>query len=196
MYQPHAPQPNLAPCQSQGITALPSPMFEGVPPRAGNGPNFHRQYYNAPSNCSPSFSPRQGSPHWRSNCTRLMGPGPTCGRGGAQGSVPGGSPSLSRSGGRGVGFRGRGYGAGKPIGPEQFYHESMIEDPWKDKVAVVWTPVGAPPTSSWMPQSVRSKKPRVSESSNKFSGLNLAEFLAATFHEAATEAETTLETGE
>ncbi|OWM67707.1 protein SICKLE [Punica granatum] len=201
MYQPHAPQPNFAPYQSPRATSLPSLMHEGNPPRGWNSPSFHHPYNNAPnSGYSPNpsfrqsgttFTPRHSSPHWHGNSPRATGP--SFGRGRGQSSGYG-----SRGGGRGLGFRGSGSGSGRPMGPEQFFHESMIEDPWKDMVAVVWTPVGAHSTGSWMPQSVRDvrqKKPRVTEFPNKVSdGLNLAEFLAATFKEASNEAETSLET--
>lgn len=205
MYQPRAPQPNLTPYQSPRPNALPSPMHVGVPPQAWNDPNFCSQYTSAPNSGysqnpsfrpsgRPSFSLRHGSPYWRGNTPRPTSPAPGFGQGRGQWSVPGGGPSFARSGGRGVGFRGHGSGRGRPLDPEQFYHESMIEDPWKGMVAVVWTPIGAPSTSSWMPRSALSKKPRVAESQNKFGGLNLAEFLAATFKEATNEPETTPET--
>ncbi|KAK4804460.1 hypothetical protein SAY86_004277 [Trapa natans] len=204
MYQPHTPHAQF---QGQGMSALPPPppMSGGVRPRAWNGPNFHHQYTNASGGGdihnpnfvqgSPIFSPRHGNPNWQGNNPPTVGPGTSSGRGRAHGSMSGGSPSF-RGGGRGIGFHGRGggYGTGEPRGAGQFYHGSMIEDPWKDMVPVIWTPIGAPSSSSWMPESIRSKKPRVAESSNKFGGLNLAEFLAANFEEAASETDSTRDT--
>ncbi|KAK4745086.1 hypothetical protein SAY87_011398 [Trapa incisa] len=157
MYQPHAPHAQF---QGQGMAALPfAPlMSEGVCRQAWNGPTFHHQYTtSAPGSGSihnprfvhlgsPIFSPRHGNPNWWGNNRRAVSPGTSPGRGRAHGSVSWGNPCFSRSGGRGVGFHGRGggYGTGKSKGPEQLYHGSMMEDPWKDAPAVIWTPVGTP----------------------------------------------------
>lgn len=134
-------------------------MHDGVPPKAWNGPNFHCQYNSVPNSGysqnpgfeplgRPIFSPRHGSPRLHGDRPRPTGLAPSFGQGRGRWSVPGVSHNFAKIGGRGVGVRRHGSGRGKPMGPEQFFHESMIKDPWKDVTAVVWTPVDAPLTSS------------------------------------------------
>jgi hypothetical protein len=95
---------------------------------------------------------------------------------------------------------GRGRGSHTPQGPERFYNESMLADPWKFLKPVLWRSVGGPVNSlntpyssrSWTGKSHDTKKARVSEASNKSSSQpSLAEYLAASFNEALNDAANT-----
>jgi hypothetical protein len=148
---------------------------------------------------SPGFGPR-GSPHlntWQGRGHRVShspSPGSGPGRGGGQWYGSSMSPGLGQSGGRGRGYRPR------LSAPEQFYNESMFEDPWKFLKPVVWRSVSAfvnslntPDSSkSWITKSPNTKKAKVSEPSNKSSSQpSLAEYLAASFNEAVNDASST-----
>ncbi len=148
---------------------------------------------------SPGFGPR-GSPHlntWQGRGHRVShspSPGSGPGRGGGQWYGSSMSPGLGQSGGRGRGY------CPRLSAPEQFYNESMFEDPWKFLKPVVWRSVSAfvnslntPDSSkSWITKSPNTKKAKVSEPSNKSSSQpSLAEYLAASFNEAVNDASST-----
>ncbi|XP_056177043.1 protein SICKLE isoform X1 [Syzygium oleosum] len=204
IYQTESPHPRFPPHQSPRGNIHPFPMQDGASPQAWNRSSSTASYFSPPStpgSGTHNFNQTQDRSHWRGN-----NPGPglgwggnyagnyatSPGRGRGRGQWFGGSPRSGRSGVRGPGHRGHGYTPARPLGLERFFHESMLGDPWKDLKPVLWKGVGSPfisssslgSSSSWMPESIRPKKPRVAESPKKFgSGQNLAEFLAASFNE-------------
>ncbi|XP_041003561.1 protein SICKLE-like isoform X2 [Juglans microcarpa x Juglans regia] len=151
-----------------GSTGPTSHSFSSNPSRGGHLP-------------SPGFGPR-GIPH------------PTLGSSGSRQYGSSMSPGLGQSSGRGRGGSHARFSApGRALGPEQFYNESMLEDPWKFTKPVIWKSMYAsvnylnsPDSSnSWTTKSHSSKKARVSEALNKSSHQpSLAEYLAASFKEA------------
>ncbi|PON89843.1 M-phase-specific PLK1-interacting protein-like [Trema orientale] len=149
---------------------------------------------------SPSFNAGQGRAHWLDQSASPVsghggGPSPSSGRGGNRwrGSSP--SPNPGRRGGRGLGSSGRPFTTDRPQGPEGFYDDSMIEDPWKFLTPVIWKEVDAPLRSLSTPDSSRSlgmKKTTVSDALNKSNSQpSLAEYLAASFNEAVNDAPST-----
>ncbi|XP_022746018.1 protein SICKLE-like [Durio zibethinus] len=179
-----------------------SPMHPGTSPRVWNPSNGSR-YGNLPS---PGFSPvdspnydyGRGRPQMFGN-NPILGPGPrgspgfSSGRGrgpGYSGSI---SPGMGRSGGRGQGFHGRSSASNRTLGPESFFDESMLEDPWQHLKPILWRrqeagmdSLSTPGSSnSWLPKSIGIKKAKVSEaSSTSNSQPSLAEYLAASFNKA------------
>ncbi|KAL3504878.1 hypothetical protein ACH5RR_034719 [Cinchona calisaya] len=156
-------------------------------------------------------SPQTGSGNWRS-------PLPYSGRGRSQWqghnspqTGPGNQYSPYSHSGRG---RGRSWGTNNPgsvsgrkvdsrdrfsaeVRPDQYYDKSMVEDPWEMLKPILWRRKDTPSLDtpdfpkSWLPKSISSKKPQVSEPSNNYSsGRSFAEDLAASFH-AATNSELT-----
>ncbi|KAL3724551.1 hypothetical protein ACJRO7_029687 [Eucalyptus globulus] len=204
IYQAEGPRPRFPPHHSPRGNVHHFPMQDGASPQAWNRPSSTASYFSpssTPGSGTHNFNQMQDRSHWRGNS-----PGPHLGQGGNYATSPGrgrgrgqwfgGSPRSGRSGGGGPGHRGHGSTPARPLGPERFFHESMLEDPWKDLKPVLWRGVDSPfvgsssrgSSSPWMPESIRPKKPRVAESPNKFgSGLNLAEFLAASFNETVKE---------
>ncbi|GMY16549.1 protein SICKLE-like isoform X4 [Fagus crenata] len=162
-----------------------NPARGGLLPSPGFGPRG-----------SPHFNTGQGRGHWVSHSPtpgsgRGGSPCPGSGRRGSRWYGSSGSPGLGQSSGRGRGSRAR------LSGPEQFYNESMLEDPWKFLKPVVWRSVNVyvnslntPDSSkSWITKSLSTKNPKVSEPSNKSSSQpSLAEYLAASFNEAVNNA--------
>ncbi len=162
-----------------------NPARGGLLPSPGFGPRG-----------SPHFNTGQGRGHWVSHSPtpgsgRGGSPSPGSGRGGSCWYGSSRSPGLGQSSGRGRGSRAR------LLGPEQFYNESMLEDPWKFLKPVVWRSVSVyvnslnTPNSSksWITKSLSTKNPKVSEPSNKSSSQpSLAEYLAASFNEAVNNA--------
>ncbi|KAI4321442.1 hypothetical protein MLD38_034822 [Melastoma candidum] len=177
MYQPVPPQ---------GFTHHPIPRSPGSPYQMHRG--MSSQSWNAFGQATDHF--RSPNHMGRGNPYPFRGSG----RSGPQSFDH--SPHPGRSGGRGLGYRGRGSSPGGRLGQERFFHESMLQDPWKDLTPVLWKGVDFPmmgsdapeSSSSWMPKSIQTKKPKVTESPQKFgSGANLAEFLAAAFNESSNE---------
>ncbi|KAF5480921.1 hypothetical protein F2P56_001624 [Juglans regia] len=183
-----------APEAWNGSTGPTSHSFSSNPSRGGHLP-------------SPGFGPR-GSPysntwqggrgHWVSHSPSPGSgrgiPHPTLGSGGSRQYGSSMSPGFGQSSGRGRGGSHARFSApGRALGPEQFYNESMLEDPWKFSKPVIWKSMYAsvnylnsPDSSnSWTTKSHSSKKARVSEALNKSSHQpSLAEYLAASFKEA------------
>lgn len=86
---------------------------------------------------SPRFNTRQGWGHWVSHSPSLGSrwggsPSPGSGRGGSRWYGRSMSPVLGHSSGRGQGSHAR------LSGPQQFYNQSMLEDPWKFLKPVEW----------------------------------------------------------
>lgn len=116
---------------------------------------------------SPSFNSGRGKGRWFANSNS-----PNSGRGGrGRGGSHGDASALSR--------------------PELFYDKSMVDDPWRHLTPVIWGGefVAKSSHTSWLPQSLRTKKARVFEPRGG-SGLqpSLAEYLAASFNEATDDA--------
>ncbi|XP_062030322.1 uncharacterized protein LOC133746175 [Rosa rugosa] len=177
--------PGFGPPGSSGFGPPGSPGF-GPPGSPGFGPQG-----------SPGFGPprspgfgsntRQGRGHWVSHS-----PSPH--------SVHGGSHSPRSSSGRGRGRSGSGWRGGRgrgsdgrPLGPEQFYNASMVEeDPWKGLSPVTWKAL--PPVIRKgvdTPFNGNKNKASVSEGSNRSTPQpNLAEYLAASLNETINEAST------
>ena len=183
------------------------PMHPGTPPGVWNSSNASR-YGNLPSPRfssanSPNFNYGRGRPQMFGN-SPILDSGPrgspdfSSGRGrgpGYSGSI---SPGMGRSGGRGQGFHGRSSASNRTSGPECFFDESMLEDPWQHLKPIPWRKQEAGMDSlstagssnSWLPKSIGIKKAKVSEASNTFnSQLSLAEYLAASFNKAVEDAQ-------
>ncbi|XP_031129025.1 protein SICKLE isoform X2 [Ipomoea triloba] len=103
------------------------------------------------------------------------------------------SSSSMQSGRRGSGNR---ECSSAEARPDLYYNKSMIEDPWEQLQPTIWKKVNTPskgidtPDShkSWLPNSVSMKKARFAEVQVKLSTQqSLAEYLAASFNEAANE---------
>ncbi|KAF4375305.1 hypothetical protein F8388_024024 [Cannabis sativa] len=163
-------QGNLGPSNGPGSTM--GYNFPGVQPR---GHNFQ----------SPRFGP-MGSPF-------------NTGRGGSGNRWQGNSLSHGsgrRGGGGGRGMGGRFSTMERPLGPERFSHSSMIEDPWKFLTPVTWKGVDAPLSRLYTSEASRSSfemhKTKVDNTpKNVSSQPSLAEYLAASFDEAANDASNT-----
>lgn len=165
----------------------------GTPPNSSRGANIPHTGFRPIG--SPSFRSGRGRGHWFNTS-----PSPVSGCGGSStpnsGRGNNGWFGNSTSPGSGRG-RGRGRGSYGHVSahdrPELFYNKSMLEDPWKFLKPVIWsiekvsgktqsTPDSA---KSWLPKSITMKKTRVSEATNESSSQqSLAEYLAASFHEA------------
>ncbi|WCJ24752.1 hydroxyproline-rich glycoprotein family protein [Euphorbia peplus] len=174
----------------------PSPMHQGTHDPRGMSGRFayssasHRGSYPPAYQGNPGFQPR-GSPTFNDGHTWVtksasIGSGHR-GRGNSsernQGQWHGGGRQSS-GGGRGRGFRSQ-----EELRPESFYDKSMFEDPWQQLEPVVWRGANNPHSSSssgsWLPASI-SKKAKVSGPSIKLSSeQSLAEYLAQSFNEAA-----------
>lgn len=179
--------------------------FPGPPPRGMNSPRgpFVNQF---PSQLprdmiSPSFvsGPRGNSyPNQTQDMVNHLSPSPSPGYQGS--SSPGGgshghrgnmTPSPRFGSGRGFGSHGRRFSSDESSRPEQFYNPSMLEDPWKVLQPGIWRPVAplrssANTSESWI-SKFNTKKARVSDASSGRSSSqpSLAEYLAASFNEAA-----------
>lgn len=145
---------------------------------------------------SPRFNSGQGRGQWYNHR-----PNPVSGYGGSP------SPNSQRGGGRwyggrpiygsrhtsgtGLGSRGRGPAMNSSLGPEKFYNDSMVEDPWKSLPPVIWSGVESSSnisvsaeSSKFSSASFSAKRTKASEASNKFSSQpSLAEYLASSLIE-------------
>ncbi|XP_050266136.1 protein SICKLE-like [Quercus robur] len=134
------------------------------------------------------FNTRQGWGHWVSHSPspgsgRGGSPSPGSGRGGSRWYGRSMSPVLGHSSGRGRSSHAR------LSGPQQFYNQSMLEDPWKFLKPVEWRRMSALVNSLNAPDSSKSRitkspstrKTKVSEPSNKSSS---QPSLATSFNEA------------
>ncbi|XP_039033133.1 protein SICKLE-like isoform X1 [Hibiscus syriacus] len=179
------------------------PRHPGTSQRVWN-PSNTSTYGNLPGPCfslgdSPSFNYGTARPQMFGNRPNLdQGSGGSAyfspGRGRSRGYSGSSTPGLGRSVGRGQGFRGHISASNRILGPESYFDQSMLEDPWQHLEPIPWKRQEAgmdssstPGTSnSWLPKSIDPKKAKVSEaSSNKFnSQQSLAEYLAASFNKA------------
>lgn len=212
MYQAQGSYYNSGPHRSPMGTASPFSMHPQTP-EVWNGP-MNPTSYRFPSNPSrgvhlpsPGFGPRgsphfntgQGRGHWVSHSPSPVSrhggsPSPGSGRGGGRWYGSSMSPGLGQSSGRGRGSHAH------PSTPERFYNESMLDDPWKLLEPVIWRSASAlvnslnTPASpkSWIAKSPITKRPKISEFSNKSSSQpSLAEILAASFNEPVNDASST-----
>ncbi|KAL4341614.1 hypothetical protein GQ457_08G013130 [Hibiscus cannabinus] len=179
------------------------PRHPGTSHRAWN-PSNTLSYGNLPGPVfspadSPSFNYGTVRPQMFGNRPILdQGPGGSPyfspGRGRSHGYSGSSTPGFGRSFGRGQGFRGRSSASNRVLGPESYFDESMLADPWQHLKPIPWKRQEAGMDSlstrgtsnSWLPKSIDTKKAKVSEaSSNKFnSQQSLAEYLAASFNKA------------
>ncbi|CAK7347268.1 unnamed protein product [Dovyalis caffra] len=202
MYRGRGPYHNTASYRSPRGFASPFPMNQGPPTEMWSGSDGPTSYYSSAPHIglSSPYPIRQGNPG-----SGLVGssPSPVSGYRGSPASSGRGqehwhsNSGFGWSGGRGQGFRSRGFAPNETLGPDCFYDNSMVEDPWQHLEPVLWRGLddlgnnlnGSGPSNSWLPKSISMKKPRVSESSTKStSGQSLAEYLAASFNEAANNA--------
>ncbi|KAE8674650.1 Detected protein of confused Function [Hibiscus syriacus] len=187
----------------RGIMYSNPPRHPGTSQRVWN-PSNTSTYGNLPGpyfslGDSPSFNYGAARPQMFGNRPNLdQGSGGSAyispGRGRSRGYSGSSTPGLGRSVGRGQGFRGRSSASNRILGPESYFDQSMLEDPWQHLEPIPWKRQEAgmdssstPGTSnSWLPKSIDPKKAKVSEaSSNKFnSQQSLAEYLAASFNKA------------
>ncbi|XP_041018916.1 protein SICKLE-like isoform X2 [Juglans microcarpa x Juglans regia] len=206
----YQPQVMASPHRSPVGTASPVSMHPQTPEfwNGSTGPTSYSSSSN-PSRGghlpSPGFGPRgspysntgQGRGYWASHSpspgSGRGGPHPTSGRGGSSWYGSSRSPGLGQSSGQGRGSHARFLAPGRSLGPEQFYNESMLEDPWKFSKPVMWQSMhvsvnylNTPDSSkNWTTKSHSTKKARVSEALNKSSNQpSLAEYLADSFKEA------------
>ncbi|KDP41490.1 hypothetical protein JCGZ_15897 [Jatropha curcas] len=203
---------SIPPCTSP--RAGPFPMHQGMPYAQGGSSGVAYYHNNAPHrgmtsqyhvrSRNPNFQP-EGNHSFNYGQGRPLSPrignNPYfgSGRGGSsthsgrgQGQWHGSSRSQvsGRNGGRGRGFYSHGIGSDAALRAESFYDKSMVEDPWQRLEPVLWKGLDGS-SDSWLPKSASMKKPRVSESSNKSSSQNLAEYLAAAFNESVNDAPST-----
>uniref|UniRef100_A0A6N2MYC1 Uncharacterized protein n=1 Tax=Salix viminalis TaxID=40686 RepID=A0A6N2MYC1_SALVM len=179
--------------------AGPFTMNQGTPSEMWRGSGGPGSYHSSTPyrGISRPYPIHQGNPGFGPVGSR---PSPVSGYGGNPASSGRGqgywdnSSGRGQSGGRGRGFRSRGFGLNETQEPECFYDNSMVEDPWQHLKPVLWRGPGdlgnnlnGPVSSnSWLPKSISVKKPKMSESSTKStSGQTLAEYLSAAFTEAA-----------
>ncbi|XVF06939.1 hypothetical protein REPUB_Repub06bG0094300 [Reevesia pubescens] len=175
---------------------------------AWNGSQAAANYYNFASEGSPrgrfgtrmhpGTSPRVWNPSNASRYGPGRSPGFSSGRGRGYGYSGSTSPGVGRSDGRGQGFHGRSPASNRTLGPECFFDDSMLEDPWQHLKPILWKrqeagidSLSTPGSSnSWLLKSIGIKKGSVSEASNKFNSQpSLAECLAASFNKAVEDAQ-------
>ncbi|KAK3027036.1 hypothetical protein RJ639_041191 [Escallonia herrerae] len=195
-----------------GLGGSPGPnLGQGGSPNFNSGQGRGHWYNNSPGpgsgpggspgvaqGGSTDFNPGRGRGQWFSNSPgpgsgRGGSPHPNSGRGRGQWLGNNVSPVSGRSGGRG---RGSHYNVSAELRPDRYYNKSMMEDPWKFLEPVIWKPVenlNIPDSpKSWLPKSISTKRERISGSPGKSSSKpSLAEFLAASFNEAASSEATT-----
>lgn len=161
----------------------------------------------------PCFNTVQGNANWLNhNPSTVSGhggsPGPNSGRGGDcwwsssmspasrhRGRRGNFNPGSGHRGGPGLGSRGRPHALDRSLGPERYYNDSMVEDPWKFLKPVIWKGLEDSSNSSSTPDSSRSRTPKclgtkrakTSQVSNS-NQPSLAEYLAASFNEAVNDA--------
>lgn len=204
----YSPGPPISP---MGIRS-PYPMHQGSPSFSsapGRGHWFNNSPSPGPGHGGSPYPVHQGSPNFRSpppGRGRWYNNSPSSGPGLGHGGGP--SPSIGRGRGRwdGSGMspgsrhsRGRGGGGGRGSNfdgqTRSFYQKSMVEDPWESLTPVIWKGENA----AWrnfnnqglLQKTPIAKKPRVSDPFNTSnSKQSLAEFLAASFDEAAGDAAT------
>ncbi|CAN0916832.1 Protein SICKLE [Linum grandiflorum] len=204
MYQANSPYGGGgSPYGSQGGIRSPFPFQQGSPrpqawsefadPAANYGchprgviPRYHGSPNYAPAR-SPSVNHGQGNPTWVGNAHR-----PNSGYGGHQfpgsGRGQGGRWHRGSGRGRGRGFQNRDSTSSERQDPWRFYHDSMVEDPWKGLRPIEWRGITAGSSGSWMPSSLSAKRPRGPVSSfnqSSDSGQSLADYLASSFNEAS-----------
>ncbi|KAF3447254.1 hypothetical protein FNV43_RR12434 [Rhamnella rubrinervis] len=133
-------------------------------------------------------SGRGGDLWWRSSMR------PASGHRGGRGNF---NPGSGWRGGRGLGSHVRPRAPDRSLGPERYYNDSMVEDPWKSLKPVIWKGVedsltiSSTPDSSrpWTPKYLGTKRSKTLEVSNRSSNQpSLAEYLAASFNEAVDDA--------
>ncbi|CAI0463978.1 unnamed protein product [Linum tenue] len=193
MYQPRSPYDGVASYGRQGGIRSPFPFHQGPPLQAPN-PQYQGNTNYGPAR-SPGFNQGLGNATWMGNNPRpRSGYGghqqvPSGGQGRGQGNFHGGNrnPGFGRNSGRGRGFHNNhGSRYTGEMRPEQFYHPSMMEDPWEGLEPIEWKGKGIDSSQSWMPRSIATKKARVSEPSIKSNTeQSLAEYLASSFNEAS-----------
>ncbi|KAJ4832858.1 hypothetical protein Tsubulata_001947 [Turnera subulata] len=196
MYRPHGPYHNATPYRSPRAIGSPSPLNQGASPEGWNAPGVLPSHHGSASlrGVSSPYPMQQGSPSYNLQRGRGTWHGNSPGRGGNR------NPGFARGGGRGRGFSPRNSTPTEMLGPECFYDKSMIEDPWKNLEPVLWKRLDAPlnnlnspgSSNSWLPKSISTKKPRISESAPvSNSKQSLAEYLAASFNEASNDTSNT-----
>ncbi|XP_015876356.3 protein SICKLE isoform X1 [Ziziphus jujuba] len=130
---------------------------------------------------SSSPSSGRGGDHWRS------GRSPASGQRGGWGNF---SPGSGRRGGRRLGSHARPSAVDRPLGPEKYYDNAMVEDPWEFLEPVIWKGVDDPLNSLRTPESSRSsisgtKRAKTYEVPGRSNNQpSLAEYLAASLNEA------------
>ncbi|CAA7037330.1 unnamed protein product [Microthlaspi erraticum] len=187
--------------EQRGMTHF-SPSHRGPPPAAWNNncrpPPVHHLGPPPPQWVPRPFPPSQESQHMGNN--RFGGRGrhnntaPQYSHYGRQNSNWSGNTYHDSGRGRSRGRGGFGRDGGRrPMesGGDQFYSNSMAEDPWKHIKPLVWKSCLDSSSSNstgqaWLPSSIAQKKPMISESSHKPSSnqQSLAEYLAASLDEA------------
>lgn len=181
---------NISPNPSRDCN-LPSPQFGPIGSshfNTGQGTANWLNHTPSPGfghGGSPSPSSGRGGYHWQS------GRSPASGQRGGRGNF---SPGLGRRGGRGLGSYARPSATDRPLGPEKYYDNSMVEDPWKFLKPVIWKGVDDPLNGLGTPKSSGSsifgtKRAKTSEVSSRSNNQpSLAEYLAASLNEAVSDA--------
>ena len=145
MYRGQGPYHNAASYRSPRGFSGPFPMNQGAPPEMWSGPGGPASYFSSTfhGGLSCPYPIRQGNPGFGPVGSS---PSPVSGYGGNPAISQTGqghwhsSSGFGQSGGRGQGFRSRGFAPNEAQEePECFYDNSMVEDPWQHLEPVLWS---------------------------------------------------------
>ncbi|KAJ6997561.1 hydroxyproline-rich glycoprotein [Populus alba x Populus x berolinensis] len=144
MYRGQGPDHNAASYRSPRGFSGPFPMNQGAPPEMWTGPGGPASYFSSTlhGGLSCPYPIRQGNPGFGPVGSS---PSPVSGYGGSPAISQTGqgnwhsSSGFGQSGGRGQGFRSRGFAPNEAQEPECFYDNSMVEDPWQHLEPVLWS---------------------------------------------------------
>ncbi|KAJ6685735.1 PROTEIN SICKLE [Salix purpurea] len=154
--------PEVTPSSAYQMQSNYSPNQRMYP---GQRPDHNAAFYGIPRGFAGPFTMNQGTPSEMWSGSGYGGSPASSGRG--QGYWDN-SSGRGQSGGRGRGFRSRGFALNETQEPECFYDNSMVEDPWQHLKPVLWRGLGD-----------------LESSTKSTSGQSLAEYLSAAFTEAA-----------
>ncbi|KAG6774110.1 hypothetical protein POTOM_021459 [Populus tomentosa] len=144
MYRGQGPYHNAASYRSPRGFSGPFPMNQGAPPEMWSGPGGPASYFSSTlhGGLSSPYPFRQGNPGFGPVGSS---PSPVSGYGGSPAISQTGqghwhsSSGFGQNGGRGRGFRSRGFAPNEAQEPECFYDNSMVEDPWQHLEPVLWS---------------------------------------------------------
>ncbi|XP_028777744.1 protein SICKLE [Neltuma alba] len=164
---------------------------------AWNGSRGSPQYHCPPQYQNPGFE-ISGRPFYNSGQHTARQPKPSPGYSHSPGLSPGRGRgnwySTRNDGGQRLSSHGRSSGGDKPHDVDWFYKKSMVEDPWQLLKPVIWKATDASLNNKYTPENSKSwtsKSPSTNKGGPSATPIksgsqpSLAEYLAATFNEAA-----------